>query len=436
VTVARDDSSALMASIERMLHERIGLDVTTVGSSLVERAVQRRVVVCGMRSVGDYVARLNDDEQELQELVEAVVIPETYFFREPEALQALAQRLTSQTPWPTSESPLRVLSAPCSTGEEPYSIAMTMLAAGIPASALSIDAIDVSYDAVRRARRAAYRGASFRGAAFDWRPYFDDIAGERVLQATVRETVRVTQGNLFDPAFSAPRASYDVVFCRNLLIYFDAGAQERVLATLTSLLAPDGILVVGAADSFAVRRAGFVPVSGAERAFLFQYRPHEDSRAASPPRPRTMPLAPRRRSVPRNTPPAARRAVGVAPLPAAPSESAALSESAVDTVTRLANEGRLTEAAHVGETSLAHTGPDAELLALLGTTYAALSDEARAEGCYRRALYLDPHHAEALLHLALILDRRGDRGGASRLRMRARRGIATDAPVTNPSEGV
>jgi chemotaxis protein methyltransferase WspC len=82
---------------------------------------------------------------------------------------------------------------------------------------------------------------------------------------------------------------------------------------------------------------------------------------------------------------------------------------------------------------LADTAPDAELLALLGTTYAALADEARAESCYRRALYLDPSHSEALLHLALILDRRGDSGGANRLRMRARRGVAAPAPV-KPSE--
>jgi chemotaxis protein methyltransferase WspC len=99
-------------------------------------------------------------------------------------------------------------------------------------------------------------------------------------------------------------------------------------------------------------------------------------------------------------------------------------------MTRLANAGRLAQAVQLGEAALDGGEASAELLALLGTTYAALADAPRAESCYRRALYLDPSHADALLHLALILEGRGDGGGASRLRARARRGDAEGRVAT------
>jgi chemotaxis protein methyltransferase WspC len=426
---------ALFASVENTLQARIGLDVTTVGHSLVARAVQRRMSACAMSDLARYVARLDRDEQELQELVEAVVVPETYFFREPEALDELARRVVRDA-WPSPGATLRVLSAPCSTGEEPYSIAMTLLAAGVPASSIAIDAVDVSRDAVRRAVRAEYRASSFRGESLDWRPYFDVVGTERHLRATVRDLVRIQAGNLLDPGFRPPRPEYDVVFCRNLLIYFDLEAQARVLATLRGLLAPHGVLVVGAADSFAVRRAGFAPLAGAERAFLFRLRSeaeHDDGghpasrdpRAADPVRPRRLPTS-RAGAAPTRSAPGTRVVERVAPreMPVAPVPQPTRSADVLDDMLRHGNDGRHVEAIALGEAAIESGHPSADLLTLLGISYEALSDGTRAERSYRRALYVDPTHAEALLHLALLLDKRGDGEGALRLRARARRSFS------------
>lgn len=419
MSAAQALEQAAIARVERLLHRRIGLDVTTVGRSLVERAVRRRMDAVRIGETSAYVARLDDDEQELQELVEAVVVPETYFFREPEALDELARRIAAAGS-ASAQRPLRVLSAPCSTGEEPYSIVMTMLAAGLPAAALAVDAVDVSHEAIRRARRAEYRGSSFRGAFLDWRPWFHVVGADRVLHPSVRDVVRIEQANLLDPAFRPPRPEYDVVFCRNLLIYFDVDTQAQVLGTLTALLAPGGMLVVGAADIFAVRRAGFVPVEGAERAFLFRLgatAPALDGIAAA-----AIPARRRRPLVrPAAVPPA--RAVSVPPRRLAPEADSATPavEGVVAAITRLADDGRLAEAVQAGEA--ASIGPEAtaELFALLGTSYAALGDATRAERCYRRALYLDPEYVESLMHLALLLEAGGSAADAARLRARARR---------------
>lgn len=429
MTEVESDGIETMSGIERILYDRIGLDPTTVGSSLVERAVQRRMSICRLHDPAAYSARLAVDAQEILELVEEVVIPETYFFREPEGLDAVAQRAANGDGRATAESPLRVLSAPCSTGEEPYSIAMTLLAAGVPPEAIAIDAVDVSREAVGRARAAVYRGGSFRGTGDHWGRFFNPVPTGRVVNADVRGLVRIEQANLLDPGFRAPHVSYDVIFCRNLLIYFDLATQERVLGVLTSLLVPDGILVVGAADTFAVRRAGFVPVPGAERAFLFR---HELSLPVpideAPRRKRGVTARPRQTSRKVLAGPAKRRivptpATSVVPAVAAPVSARAI----VAEIGRLADTGRLADAIRVGESALATMDSDAELLAIMGTTYAAYGDEEHAETCYRRALYLDPSHTEALLHLALLLDARGDSGAGDRLRARARRQLAGES---------
>jgi chemotaxis protein methyltransferase WspC len=414
--------------IERILMTEIGLDVSTVGSSLVERAVQRRLDKLGITSMGRYATMLSESEEELQELVEEVVVPETYFFREPDAIVDVVARAIGSASPHSESAPLRILSVPCSTGEEPYSIAMALLSGGLAPGAIAIDAMDISVGAVRRAREATYRGGSFRGDMGAWRRFFTESPRGSVVDDVVRSCVRVSHGNLMSAAFEPPQAQYDVIFCRNLLIYFDTNAQARGLATLASLLAPDGVLVVGAADSFAARRAGFAPSRGYERSFLFRV---QDDAAASA-APSVSKVQPRARSLPKRITPvrvlhaparvvALPRADAKPPLLDARPEFAA--KRTLADVARLADEGRLAEALSVGESALRDGIVTAALLSLMGTTHAAIPDLESAESCYRRALFLEPDNEDALLHLALLLEKRGESVLAARYRARARRAL-------------
>jgi chemotaxis protein methyltransferase WspC len=424
------------AEIERILLAEIGLDASTVGSSLVERAVQRRMEKLGIAAVEKYAALLSASEEELQQLVEEVVVPETYFFREPDAISdVVARAVASTTPYHDG-APIKILSVPCSTGEEPYSIAMSLLRAGLSPGAIAIDAMDVSLVAVRRAQEGIYRGGSFRGDMGAWKSFFRETPRGSAIDDVVRSCVRVAHGNLMSAAFQPPQAQYDVIFCRNLLIYFDTNAQERALAKLASLLAADGVLVVGAADSFAARRAGFVPARGYERSFLFRAAGEAPACAAplaARARPRALTLATRpvkarvlhapARVV---TPPRAE----AKPAPHDTRVDFASKRALVD-VGRLADEGRLAEALSVGESALRDGYVTAELLSLMGTTHAALPDLESAESCYRRALFLEPDNEDALLHLALLLEKRGETALASRYRSRARRALDLSARVVS-----
>jgi len=418
--------------IERILMAEIGLDVSTVGSSLVERAVQRRMSKLKLTATGRYAELLSASEVELQELVEEVVVPETYFFREPDAINDVVARAIASSPTYLDRAPLKILSVPCSTGEEPYSIAMSLLSAGIPPGAIAIDAMDVSVAAVQRAHEGVYRGGSFRGDMSAWKSYFRETPHGMAVEDVVRSCVRVAQGNLMSATFQPAQSQYDVIFCRNLLIYFDTNAQSVALARLGSLLAPDGVLVVGAADSFAARRAGFAPSRGYERSFLF--RVQDDASAADAPpaaraRPRALALA---------KIPAKARVLHAPARPVTPPRVQAQTQPldarrdfdakrALADVARLADEGRLAEALSVGESALRDGSVTAALLSLMGTTHAAVPDVESAESCYRRALFLEPDNEDALLHLALLLDKRGESALANRYRTRARRALDASA---------
>lgn len=442
------------AHIEALLKERIGLDAATVGPGMVERAVRERLAAAAAPDHHAYWNLLHSHPDELQSLIEAVVVPETWFFRHREALLALgrfaAMRVFGSDRAPDGGAPLRILSAPCSTGEEPYSIAMALLDAGVPEHRFQVDAVDVSARSLERARIAQYGTNSFRGTPLDFRDrHFTACAGGYALKANVRGKVRLVHGNLLDPELMANEPPYHFVFCRNLLIYFDPPTQRRSLKMLERLSRPDATLFVGPAEASLLTRHGFVS-AGVPLAFAFTRRSAHHAGGddpAMPPYPahpahpaHPMHVSAPAGAAPRQWPqpprqPAARgqaRPAGVlapfAPPPAAPAtatdkaaERAKASADALSRISRLADRGELAAAVTACVAHLDAQGPSAAGYCLLGVLYDATGRPSDAREAYRRALYLDPAHQEALYHMAAILEAEGDGAAAARLRNRAQR---------------
>ena len=212
--------------VERLLAERIGLDPSSVGEGLIARGVHARMTALGLRSRADYERALLDRGDEVQALVEEVVVPESWFFRDDRPFQVLAS--FARSGWLTNPSrpPLAALSIPCAGGEEPYSIAMTLLEAGLPVDRFRVNAVDVSARALARAIAGVYGSNSFRGADSPLRStYFREQNGAFTLGLAVRSSVRFHLGNLLDPSLFADRPPFDAVFCRNVLIYLDDEAR-------------------------------------------------------------------------------------------------------------------------------------------------------------------------------------------------------------------
>ena len=239
---------------EAFLERWIGLDSQTVGSGAIARAVKIRMNACGEPEEGAFVARISRDAEERERFIDEVVVPESWFFRDQQVFDYLRQQAIAlaQRAYP---APLRVLSVPCAAGEEPYSVAIAFLEAGLSPDQFRIDATDVSRASLRRAAAATYSANAFRAADVSFRDrWFRDRDAAAELDQAVRKQVHFSWGNLLDQSFAADREPYDIIFCRNLLIYLTADARSRAEQTFDRLLAPDGILVLGAAEPPILKR--------------------------------------------------------------------------------------------------------------------------------------------------------------------------------------
>ncbi len=407
--------------IIHLLKQTIGLNPVSVGHAAIARAVELRRAARGARDLDAYLDLVQESGAELLELIEAVVVPETWFFRHPESFAAMGLAVWREWLPANPESRLRLLSVPCSTGEEPYSMAMTLISSGLPPSRFHVDAVDVSGRALSHAQRGVYGRNSFRGGelAFRERHLTETPSGWRV-QADVAETVGFQGGNLLAVDFLPGRAVYDVIFCRNLLIYFDEAAQARAIKALERLLTPAGFLFVGPADAGLMIHHGFV---SARLPMAFAFRKPVIS-AVPVPR-QTESLHKSRKGPVRGKSPvkcsssqparAPSKIVGVDAPPAVKSMPD------LDLAGYMADQGRLDEAAAICEAYLKQHRESARAFYILGVVRDAEGDSERAGACYRRALYLEPDHHDAMMHLAYSVERRGGIAAARNLRDRARR---------------
>lgn len=438
-----------LPAIERLLAEHIGLDAESVGHELIARAVHERQRSSGALGSDAYLALLASSPAELQALVEAVVVSETWFFRDAAAFATLAREATG--PWLASNaSPtLRVLSLPCATGEEPYSIAAALLDAGFPPGRLAIEGADVSEQALVRARRAVYGNNAFRGNDVSFRErHFEPVPLGHRLRDDVRAVVSFRRANLLDADVTLGTGQYAAVFCRNVLIYLDRAAQRRAVGVLARLLGAGGLLFVGPSETSLVPH-DFLPLQ-VPLAFGFRKaaaaRPDASQAGPRLVRRDAMPLASTTTgALPRQSP-SARRPGAPAPSPTAPrgacpestrgSAGRQLAPAAaakprspdehLELVARLADRGELGEADRRCADHERQYGSSARLFYLMGLLREAQGELDQAAAYHKKALYLEPQHEEALTHLALLLDKQGDRAGAERLRERARRVVAKE----------
>ena len=405
------------------LKERIGLDVASVGEAIIERAVRQRSQAVQATTADDYWQQLQRSHDEQQALIEAVIVPETWFFRYPESFATLARLAKARLAEIKQMRALRILSLPCSTGEEPYSIAMALLDAGLAPHQFKVLGLDVSPLSVERARRGVYGKNSFRGADIEFRDrHFNESADGFHISERVREQVRLQVGNLLDPTLLANEASYDFVFCRNLLIYFDQPTQKQVFDVLKGLTHEDGVLFIGPAEGSLLGRHGMKSI-GVPQSFAF-------SRHVEPVKPEPVfvpiPAPPPPRSaaaLPVKPRPFSTFTAQVVPIKAPPSDAADL----LSQIATLANEGKSAEARAACERYLSNHPPAAQVFYWLGLLSDVAGSALEAQGFYRKALYLEPQHPQALMHLAALLESQGDSAGARRLQARAARSERADS---------
>ena len=401
----------MTAALRQLVERRIGLDPETLGPSAFADAVADGCRAAGLADVDAYTGLLEHDPDAFRALVERLVVPETWFFRGGKLFQHLAADAADRI---AAGRNFRALSAPCSTGEEPYSLAMALLDAGLPPERWEVEGIDLSPAAVAAAGRKVYREFSFRQTPADARGrYFRPVPNGWELTEAVRDKVRIRVGNVLDPD-PGPSGGYDVILCRNLLIYLTQASRRRALDGLERRLAPDGLLAVGHAEPSVLAGRGYRKI-GADELFLF-------TRTAGPPAP--PPMMP----TPRLAPPMAVRFIPKPPpVPPAKPAPAAPPVSPLALARRLADDGQLADALTACRAALA-VAPSADGYALLGVIHNAAKEPGPAADALRRALYLDPNHREALALAAGLADAAGNAAQAKLYRGRLARLPAGELP--------
>jgi chemotaxis protein methyltransferase WspC len=367
---------------------------------MISRAVETRMRARGITDVALYNAQLLTEPAEREWLAAELVVPETWFFRGGfplfDRLAAFLYSRATRTPGAT----VRVLSIPCSTGEEPYSIAIAVREVLPSPNDCTIDAVDLSERNLARATAGIYPATAFREIGPDIRlSYFRKVEDKWELLPQIRAAVRFHCSNLADPLFLARERPYDLILCRNLFIYLTPDAKQRAIANLDRLLALDGRLCLtpGEADRLPPNR--FVPEGSPE---FGTYR-RVDSGSGI------------------HTALATERTHVAEPAPSAPTHEKPPAIPTLAHARQLADAGALEEAKAACETLLITQPANADAHTLLGVI--AIAD-GRFDAAYqslRKALYLAPDHREAISHMISVCVHRGDKTQAKALRQKLAR---------------
>jgi chemotaxis protein methyltransferase CheR len=248
-----------------LLQERFGLSFDGVRQEILASRLQPRMRELRLDSARAYYEYLRFHPQrdaEFDRLPAVITNNETYFFRETRQFEILIDHLIPARPAAVPSRPVRILSAGCSSGEEPYSLAIALQDAGLPpGKTWEMDACDLNPDRIARALEAVYDEGSLRACDPEARQrYFTVHEGRHRLRDRYRAGVRFFQSNLLAPGFAFDRESYDVIFCRNLLIYFSDPAFERLIGLFARSLVPGGHLFLGHSESLFDRETEFEPV--------------------------------------------------------------------------------------------------------------------------------------------------------------------------------
>ena len=245
--ISPQDERAFAALTQKISRER-GVSCESYKDKCLKRRLAVRMRARGVHTYDDYGALLDRDPREYDQLLDALTINVTKFYRNPETWAALAPHLAAV--WRARHGRLHVWSAGCASGEEPYTIAVLLaeIAGSRPIEHAYIDATDVDRLSLERTRAASYAENAFTEMPAELRRrYFTPGPPPRSPVPPVRALVHVSAHDLMRQP--PPRPPYDLIVCRNVVIYFERQAQERLFETFARALAPGGILLLGKVET-------------------------------------------------------------------------------------------------------------------------------------------------------------------------------------------
>ncbi|MGD0095563.1 MAG: protein-glutamate O-methyltransferase CheR [Terracidiphilus sp.] len=240
---------------KEFFYRRTGISFEASKRYFVDKRLVERIEATGTGTFRGYFAllRCQTSGEELQQLTNAMTVNETYFLREEYQFRCLVDSILPQIVHRrTSTDSIRIWCIPSSSGEEPYSVAMFLLEnwTGIREWDVEIISSDIDTSILRRARAGRYSPRSVQNVPEPWlKKYFTSVGDEYQLCDDLRQAVEFTRVNLSEPADTLNYRNFDVIFCRNLLIYFDDASRKTASEIFYEALNPGGYLCLGHSES-------------------------------------------------------------------------------------------------------------------------------------------------------------------------------------------
>jgi chemotaxis protein methyltransferase CheR len=390
-----------LLSFKTLIREHCGLSCEDHCEEKLAQALDERIAALAIDPAG-YHSRLRGDEDELQTLVNLLTVNETYFFREPEQINLLVDKLAPRfLAAHGGKAPVRILSAGCSSGEEPYSLAMALIEKyGTSVARLfSFAGGDIDSTVLDKARTARYTDFSFRGVPLAMRQrYFDQEQRSHALKEHVRKLVSFHELNLLATPFPPTLHGFDIIFFRNVSIYFDTPTRKIIQHNLASLLKDDGILVIGTAETLA-NDLGVLPLVEEDGLYYFVKGNPPLANTLLPAAKLTLPAlgaVEPTPAQPRLVPPGA-----WSPQASAPQPARRTPRSLLDTARRLTHDKRYDEALPELDAVLADEPDNTEALLLKAHVLINRKAFSAAATFAQRVLTTDAWSIDALLLLGL-----------------------------------
>lgn len=408
----------ILNSLIDLLVRRSGMVTLRERRLEVLAAARELAVATGCAGMGDYLEKITTPENGniLDELIERLTIGETYFLRHPEVFAALENEVFPS--WLAASGPIQIWSAACSIGCEPYSLAIAwkefLAARQLWGPELAILGTDLNTNYLRQARDAIYSSWCFRNLSAGWIHTFCEPRDDKFqLKEPYRNGVSFQRFNLLDAPSSIGLVdgSLDVIFYRNVMIYFDQATISRLAQTFHRLLKPGGWLIPGASECNTELFSSFSAVNFAGAVFYKKEgnaQPSPSLRNFAPWEPPVLPAPNKSRQV-RQAPADSSRAEIVADI------LAGRCEQASEKISR-----------HL---QLQKMNPDWHFLLGLVQEISEIPDA--AEASYRKCLYLSRDHLEAQVNLALLLMRLGRTEAANRAKRVALRSLENSASTAD-----
>ena len=260
-------SDDVFRQVRDFIYEKTGIYVPDNKKYFLENRLSRIIKEKNFRNYEDYLnfLRFSSNKTDIAKLFDAVTTNETFFFREPQQFEVLANQLIPQILKENAQlgrKDIKIWSAACSTGEEPYTIAMILLEKAETSSIKKeIYASDISETVLMSARKGIYGSYAVRNIPPVYMAkYFKESGGLYILSEQVKSMVKFMNINLIDEKGVKQLKGIDVVFCRNVLIYFDDKSKKKAVSLIYDVLRPKGYLFVGISESLHNITRAFKPI--------------------------------------------------------------------------------------------------------------------------------------------------------------------------------